>query len=111
MTMFQADFLSKRHSNEVNDFPISSVGHLLRHFFCYFLKILSLISHELIWKLRCSYARYLEAFSLPDDLRELLDEYMDADARSEQGKECTDFFQCPYSLKDSVVRNVSNDLQ
>lgn len=57
------------------------------------------------------YARYLEAFSLPDDLRELLDEYMDADARSEQGKECTDFFQCPYSLKDSVVRNVSNDLQ
>ena len=62
-------------------------------------------------KLCCSYARYLESFSLPDDLRELLDEYMDADARSEQGKECADFFQCPYSLKDSVVRNVSNDLK
>lgn len=37
--MLQADVLS----NEVNDFPISSVGHLLRHLFCYFLKILSLI--------------------------------------------------------------------
>ncbi|CAB4059006.1 unnamed protein product [Lepeophtheirus salmonis] len=57
------------------------------------------------------YAKYLEVLSLPDDMRELLDEYMDANNRADQSKECSEFFDCPYSIKDSVKRNLSgNDL-
>merc|ERR1712088_893109 len=48
---------------------------------------------------------YLEVLSLPDDMRELLDEYLDANSRADQQKECEEFFQCPYSIKDSVKRN------
>merc|ERR1711981_1353618 len=33
--------------------------------------------------------------------------YLDANSRAEQQKECTEFFQCPYSIKDSVKRNLS----
>jgi len=55
------------------------------------------------------YAKYLEVLSLPDDMRELLDEYLDANSRAEQQKECTEFFQCPYSIKDSVKRNLSGN--
>jgi hypothetical protein len=51
------------------------------------------------------YAKYLEVLSLPDDMRELLDEYLDANSRADQQKECEEFFQCPYSIKDSVKRN------
>lgn len=51
------------------------------------------------------YAKYLEVLSLPDDMRELLDEYLDANSRAEQQKECAEFFQCPYSIKDSMKRN------
>merc|ERR1711962_631046 len=50
-------------------------------------------------------ARYLEVLNMPDDFRELLDEYLDASERSVGQKECEEFFQCPYSLKDSVKRN------
>lgn len=57
----------------------------------------------------CSYARYLEAFSLPDDLRELLDEYLDANSRADQTKDCNEYFQCPYSIKDSLKRNLSGN--
>merc|ERR1711879_627810 len=39
----------------------------------------------------------------------LRDEYMDASERSLGQKECTEFFQCPYSLKDSVKRNFSGN--
>ena len=46
---------------------------------------------------------------MPDDFRELLDEYMDASERSEGQKQCEEFFQCPYSLKDSVKRNFSGN--
>jgi len=56
------------------------------------------------------YARYLEVLSLPDDMRELLDEYLDANSRAEQQKACEEFFQCPYSIKDSVKRNLNNSL-
>ncbi|QQP53464.1 Uncharacterized protein FKW44_005965 [Caligus rogercresseyi] len=57
------------------------------------------------------YAKYLEVLNLPDDMRELLDEYMDANTRADQSKECSEFFDCPYSIKDSVKRNISgNDL-
>jgi hypothetical protein len=55
------------------------------------------------------YAKYLEVLSLPDDMRELLDEYLDANSRAEQMKECDEFFQCPYSVKDSVKRNLSGN--
>jgi len=55
------------------------------------------------------YARYLEVLSLPDDMRELLDEYLDANSRAEQQKECAEFFQCPYSIKDSVKRNLNDN--
>jgi len=54
-------------------------------------------------------ARYLEVLNMPDDFRELLDEYMDASERSEGQKQCEEFFQCPYSLKDSVKRNFSGN--
>merc|ERR1711936_974563 len=51
------------------------------------------------------YAKYLEVLSLPDDMRELLDEYLDANSRADKNKACEEFFQCPYSIKDSVKRN------
>jgi len=54
-------------------------------------------------------ARYLEVLNMPDDFRELLDEYLDASERSVGQKECEEFFQCPYSLKDSVKRNFSGN--
>ena len=46
---------------------------------------------------------------MPDDFRELLDEYLDASERSTGAKECQEFFQCPYSLKESVKRNFSGN--
>jgi len=51
------------------------------------------------------YAKYLEVLSLPDDMRELLDEYLDANNRAEQQKACEEFFQCPYSIKESMTTN------
>jgi len=54
------------------------------------------------------YAKYLEILDLPDDMRELLDEYMDANARSDQQKSCEDFFECDYSIHDSMKRNVAD---
>jgi len=55
------------------------------------------------------YAKYLEVLSLPDDMRELLDEYLDANSRAEQNKACEEFFQCPYSIKDSMKRNADGN--
>jgi len=54
------------------------------------------------------YAKYLEILDLPDDMRELLDEYMDANSRADQQKNCEEFFTCPYSIKDSMKRNVAD---
>merc|ERR1712173_462235 len=54
------------------------------------------------------YAKYLEILDLPDDMREPLDEYMDANARSDQQKSCEDFFECDYSIHDSMKRNVAD---
>merc|ERR1719175_224479 len=54
------------------------------------------------------YAKYLEILDLPDDMRELLDEYMDANARSDQQKSCEDFFEFDYSIQDSMKRNVAD---
>jgi len=54
------------------------------------------------------YAKYLEVLDLPDDMRELLDEYMDANSRADQQKTCDDFFTCPYSIKDSMKRNIAD---
>ena len=51
------------------------------------------------------FAKYLEVMNLPDDFREILDEYLDASERSVGQKECHEFFDCPYSLKDSIKRN------
>jgi len=58
------------------------------------------------------YAKYLELMNMPDDIRELLDEYLDANSRAKDQKTCQDFFTCPYSIKDSMKRNVavSNNL-
>merc|ERR1712141_203018 len=53
--------------------------------------------------------KYLEVMNLPDEFRELLDEYMDASERSLGQKQCEEFFQCPYSLKDAVKRNFSGN--
>jgi len=54
------------------------------------------------------YAKYLEVLDLPDDMRELLDEYMDANSRADQQKSCDDFFTCPYSIRDSMKRNIAD---
>jgi hypothetical protein len=54
-------------------------------------------------------AKYLEVLNMPDEFRELLDEYMDASERSLGQKECKEFFQCPYSLRESVKRNFSGN--
>jgi hypothetical protein len=56
------------------------------------------------------YAKYLEVLSLPDDMRELLDEYLDANARSSSQKSCEEFFKCPYSIKESMSKNGNNSL-
>jgi len=55
-----------------------------------------------------AYAKYLEVLDLPDDMRELLDEYMDANSRADQQKSCDDFFTCPYSIRDSMKRNIAD---
>jgi len=55
------------------------------------------------------YAKYLEVLSLPDDMRELLDEYLDANSRAEQQKDCAEFFQCPYSIKESMKKNIDTN--
>jgi hypothetical protein len=57
-------------------------------------------------------AKYLEMLNMPDDIRELLDEYTDASERANDAskKECAEYFQCPYSLKDAVKRNFSSSL-
>ena len=54
-------------------------------------------------------AKYLEVMNMPDEFRELLDEYMDASERSLGQKQCEEFFQCPYSLKDAVKRTFSGN--
>lgn len=51
------------------------------------------------------YAQYLEVLNLPDDMRELLDEYLDANSRSEAQKDCGEFYSCPYSIKESFTNN------
>jgi hypothetical protein len=51
------------------------------------------------------YAKYLELMNLPDEMRELLDEYLDANARSDQQKDCAEFFQCPFSIHDTMKRS------
>ncbi|XP_023319975.1 uncharacterized protein LOC111695054 isoform X2 [Eurytemora carolleeae] len=55
------------------------------------------------------FAKYLEVLNMPDDFREILDEYMDASERSTGQKECTEVFECPYSIKDSIKRNFSGN--
>jgi len=54
-------------------------------------------------------ARYLEVLNMPDDFRELLDEYIDASERANGQKNCDEFYQCPYSLKESIKRNFSGN--
>merc|ERR1711923_662233 len=41
-------------------------------------------------------------------MKEPLDEYMDANSRADQQKNCEEFFTCPYSIKDSMKRNVAD---
>ena len=48
------------------------------------------------------YAKYLELMNLPDEMRELLDEYLDANSRADQQKDCAEFFQCPFSIHDTM---------
>ena len=55
------------------------------------------------------FAKYLEVMNMPDDFREILDEYLDASERSHGQKACSEVFQCPYSLRDSVKRNFSGN--
>lgn len=50
-------------------------------------------------------AKYLEVLNLPDEMRELLDEYEDAYEVAGGRKECGEVFECNYSLDDSVKRN------
>ena len=51
------------------------------------------------------YAKYLELMNLPDEMRELLDEYLDANSRADQQKDCAEFFQCPFSIHDTMKRS------
>ena len=51
------------------------------------------------------YAKYLELMNLPDEMRELLDEYLDANSRADQHKDCAEFFQCPFSIHDTMKRS------
>jgi len=60
-------------------------------------------------KVGFQYAKYLEVLSMPDEMRELLDEYLDANARSDAQKSCKDFFDCDYSIKDSFQKAISGN--
>jgi hypothetical protein len=42
--------------------------------------------------------------NLPDEMRELLDEYLDANSRADANKDCAEFFQCPFSIYDTMKR-------
>merc|ERR1712076_266254 len=42
-----------------------------------------------------AYAKYLELMNLPD-------EYLDANSRADQQKDCAEFFQCPFSIHDTM---------
>jgi len=55
------------------------------------------------------FAKYLEVLNLPDDFREILDEYIDASERSLAQKSCGEVFECPYSLSDSMKRTFSGN--
>merc|ERR1712141_577848 len=50
----------------------------------------------------------LQWISMLQDVYEKF-EYMDASERSLGQKQCEEFFQCPYSLKDAVKRNFSGN--
>lgn len=73
--------------------------------FLSFLCCIILLKHSSYFR----YAKYLEVLSLPDDMRELLDEYLDANSRAEQQKDCSEFFQCPYSIKESMKKNTDGN--
>merc|ERR1712152_61301 len=50
----------------------------------------------------------IQWISMLQDLYEKFDyKYLDANSRAEQQKACEEFFQCPYSIKDSVKRNLN----
>lgn len=53
--------------------------------------------------------KIFELFSLPDEMQELLDEYLDANSRADSNKGCEEYFECPYSIKESVKRNFSGN--
>jgi len=55
------------------------------------------------------YAKYLEVLNMPDDFREILDEYIDASERATGQKGCEEVFECPYSLKNSIKRNFAGN--
>jgi len=55
------------------------------------------------------YAKYLEVLNMPDDFREILDEYIDASERATGQKSCEEVFECPYSLKNSIKRNFAGN--
>jgi len=55
------------------------------------------------------FAKYLEVLNLPDDFREILDEYIDASERSLAHKGCGEVFECPFSLSDSMKRTFSGN--
>ncbi len=43
-------------------------------------------------------------------MRELLDEYLDANSRAETNKDCEAYFSCPnYSIKDSFKRSFTGN--
>jgi len=55
-------------------------------------------------------ATLADMVTLPDDVRELVDEYMDATSRADSQKECTEYFQCPFSIKEAIQKNFGNHL-
>jgi len=51
------------------------------------------------------FASLLENFNLPDDVRDILDEYMDASEQANGQKNCEEVFDCPFSIADAVKRS------
>jgi len=51
------------------------------------------------------FASLLENFNLPDDVRDILDEYMDASEQASGQKDCQEVFDCPFSIADAVKRS------
>jgi len=47
--------------------------------------------------------------TLPDDVSQLVDEYMDASRTSDAPKECAEYFSCPFSIREVLQKHLPHN--